>query len=179
VLGRHPRAVVVGSHSKDLAVPGERIGFIVPTPEIPDAERRELVSALTFVTRTLGFVNASALMQRVVREVQGATVPPAFYEERSRLLCDALERAGYELVRPGGAFYLFPKTPDPDDVGFVRRLQEKLVLTVPGSGFGAPGHFRISYCVGIDKIERALPALVAVAGECRAAAGARDSRRGA
>jgi len=167
ILGRHPRAVVVGSHSKDLAVPGERIGYIAPTPEMPEDERRELVSALTFVTRTLGFVNAPALMQRVVRTLQGVTVAPGIYEERARLLCDALERAGYELVRPEGAFYAFPRTPEPDDVAFVRRLQKRLVLTVPGSGFGAPGYFRISYCVAKERIERALPAFAEAAEEAR------------
>ncbi len=166
VLGRYERTIFVGSHSKDLGIPGERIGAIVLSPEIPLEERRELAAAMTFVTRTLGFVNAPALMQRAVRGLQGVTVSPAEYQERRDLLCDALARAGYWFVRPQGAFYLFPRTPEPDDVRFVERLaRERLLLTVPGSGFGRAGHFRISFCVRRETIERALPIFEAVARE--------------
>ncbi len=166
VLGAYPRTVVVGSHSKDLAVPGERIGFVAVSPDVGAEERRELVAALTFVTRTLGYVNAPALMQRVVRRLQGASVDPRAYEERRDLLCSALAAYGYDFERPEGAFYLFPRSPEPDDVAFVRRLQAKLVLTVPGSGFGTPGYFRISYCVAKETIGRALPAFADAAREC-------------
>jgi aspartate aminotransferase len=165
VLGAVERAVVVGSHSKDLALPGERIGFAALSPQIPAGERRELIAAMTFVTRTLGFVNAPALMQRVVRGLQGVSVDPREYEERRNLLCGALERSGFEFVWPDGAFYLFPKSPEPDDVRFVKRLAERLVLTVPGTGFGTPGHFRISFCMAKETIERALPVLDTVARE--------------
>jgi aspartate aminotransferase len=165
VLGPYERAIVVGSHSKDLAIPGERLGYIALAPSIPDAERRELLAAMTFVTRTLGFVNAPALMQRVAAGLQGVSVDPREYQERRDLLCGALARAGYDFVRPEGAFYLFPRTLEPDDVAFVTRLAEKLVLTVPGSGFGTPGHFRISYCVAKDTIARALPVFAEIARE--------------
>lgn len=165
VLGPYERAIVVGSHSKDLAIPGERLGFVALSPTIPEVERRELVGAMTFVTRTLGFVNAPALMQRVAARVQGASVDPREYQARRDLLCATLERAGYRFVKPQGAFYLFPRSPDPDDVRFVTRLAEKLVLTVPGSGFGTPGHFRISYCVAKETIARALPVFAEIARE--------------
>jgi aspartate aminotransferase len=163
IEGLHPRAIVVGSHSKDLAIPGERIGWVAVTPEMPQVERRELIAALSFCTRTLGFVNAPALMQRVVQGLQGVGVDPAVYEEKARLLVPALEEMGYELVRPGGGFYVFPRTPVEDDVAFVRELARELVLTVPGTGFGRPGHFRISFCVPTERIERALPALATLA----------------
>ncbi|GIW72687.1 MAG: aspartate aminotransferase [Planctomycetota bacterium] len=160
VLGRHARAVVVGSHSKDLAVPGERIGYVALSPEMPPAERAELAAALAFLTRTLGYVNAPALMQRVVRHLQGLSVDPAVYERRARLVVPALRAMGYEVVEPGGAFYCFPRTPIPDDVAFALALAEQeRVLVVPGTGFGAPGHFRISLCVATERLERALPAL--------------------
>ncbi|MGH7293942.1 MAG: aminotransferase class I/II-fold pyridoxal phosphate-dependent enzyme, partial [Polyangiaceae bacterium] len=165
VLGAHGRAIVVGSHSKDLAVPGERIGSIACSPEIPADERRELIGAMTFVTRTLGFVNAPALMQRVVAGLQGVSVDPGEYQVRRDLLCDALFRAGYDFVRPEGAFYLFPRSPDKDDVRFVRRLAERLVLTVHGAGFGRPGHFRISFCMAKETIARALPVFAEIARE--------------
>jgi aspartate aminotransferase len=165
VLGRYERAIYVGSYSKDLAIPGERIGEIVLSPEIAADERRELAAAMTFVTRTLGFVNAPALMQRVIRGLQGVSVDPREYEERRDLLCRGLERSGWDFVWPEGAFYLFPRSPEPDDVRFVRRLAERLVLTVPGTGFGRAGHFRISFCVKKETIERALPVFEAVARE--------------
>ena len=93
----------------------------------------------------------------------GVGVDPAVYEEKARLLVPALEEMGYELVRPGGGFYVFPRTPAEDDVAFVRELARELVLTVPGTGFGRPGHFRISFCVPTERIERALPALATLA----------------
>jgi aspartate aminotransferase len=165
VLGPYARAIVVGSHSKDLALPGERIGFIALSPAMEAAERRELIAAMAFVTRTLGFVNAPALMQRVVRGLQGVSVDPKEYEERRDLICHALARAGYDLVWPEGAFYAFPRSPEPDDVRFVTRLAERLVLTVPGSGFGTPGYFRISFCMAKETIARALPVFAAMARE--------------
>ncbi len=164
-LGAYPRTVVVGSHSKDLAVPGERIGFIAMSPEIPEEDRRELFAGMVFLTRTLGFVNAPALMQRVATELQGVTVDPREYEERRDLLCGELARLGYDFELPDGAFYLFPRVPDEDDVRFVRRLAEKLVLTVPGSGFGAPGHIRISFCVAKETIRRSFAAFAEMARE--------------
>lgn len=161
----YPRTIVVGSHSKDLAVPGERIGFIAMSPRIDEADRREMFAGMVFLTRTLGFVNAPALMQRVVRDLQAVSVDPREYQERRDLLCDALHRIGYDFERPDGAFYLFPRVPDADDVRFVRRLAEKLVLTVPGSGFGAPGHIRISFCVAKETIRRSFEGFAAIAGE--------------
>jgi len=164
-LAHYERTIVVGSHSKDLAVPGERIGFIALSPRLPKEERKELFAAMVFLTRTLGFVNAPALMQRVVRGLQGVTVDPAIYEARRDLLCGALARMGYDFETPDGAFYLFPRVPDEDDVRFVSRLAEKLVLTVPGTGFGAPGHIRISFCVKPETIERSFAGFEAIARE--------------
>ncbi|MHC4392724.1 MAG: pyridoxal phosphate-dependent aminotransferase, partial [Planctomycetota bacterium] len=165
VLGLHPRAIAVGSHSKDLAIPGERIGYVALSPLLPEADRKELITALGLVMRTYGFVNAPALMQRVVSTLQGVTVDPAFYQARRDLLVGGLREAGYEVAMPTGAFYLFLKTPTPDDVEFVLRLAQERVLTVPGSGFGAPGDLRISYCVVLEQIERALPAFRRLAAE--------------
>ncbi len=147
--------VIVTSHSKDLALPGERIGFIAPSPRMQgDAE---LAAALTFTNRILGFVNAPAIQQRAVATLQGRSVDPGIYRGKRDRFLPALRSMGYEIVEPTGAFYMFPKSPEPDDVAFVRALQEELILTVPGRGFGRPGHVRISYCVEDDTIDRALP----------------------
>ena len=105
------------------------------------------MDALTFSLRTLGFVNAPALMQRAVASIQRATVDVGVYRDKRDLLYGALTDIGYECVQPDGAFYLFPKSPIPDDTEFVRQLQQELVLVVPGVGFGTPGFFRASYCV--------------------------------
>ena len=145
IFPHHPRSIVATSHSKDLALPGERIGMIAVSPEYPDGE--EVVDGLTFCNRTLGFVNAPALMQHIVARLQGVTVDVGEYEARCNLLYSALTDIGYSVVRPAGAFYMFPRSPIEDDVAFVDRLKEHRVLVVPGTGFGTPGHFRISFCV--------------------------------
>jgi aspartate aminotransferase len=147
-------AILVTSHSKDLALPGERIGVVATGPDCPDGAG--LMAAFTFANRTLGFVNAPALMQRAVARLQGRTVDPGIYQAKRDRLCGALGSMGYDFVRPGGAFYLFPRAPGGDDVAFVRRLLDERVLVVPGSGFGTPGHFRISYCVTDREIDGSL-----------------------
>jgi aspartate aminotransferase len=124
-------------------------------PEVTD--RDALVGGMAIANRILGFVNAPGLMQRVVSRIGNATVDVAAYARKRDLLCDGLRSAGYDFVTPPGTFYLFPRTPIPDDVAFVRALQEERILTVPGSGFGAPGHFRIAFCVSDPTIENALP----------------------
>ena len=143
------------SHSKDLGLPGERIGHIAVCPEAEDAT--ELVDGMSFALRTLGFVNAPALMQRVVSHVLGTTVDTDYYRRNRDTLYHELTTMGFQMIRPDGAFYLFPKSPIEDDVALVRKLQEHHILTVPGSGFGTPGHFRISYAVKRDMLERSLP----------------------
>jgi aspartate aminotransferase len=142
--------VLVTSHSKDLSIPGERIGYISVHPDAEDGER--LIGALILCTRILGFVNAPALMQRVVSGLQGVGVDPAIYRRRRDLLCDGLAELGYEFVKPKGTFYLMPQAPGGDDIRFVSRLQQERVLTVPGRGFGLPGYFRIAFCVSEDVI---------------------------
>jgi aspartate aminotransferase len=151
----YPHTLRVTSHSKDLALPGERIGYIAVHPHCGEAEA--LISALIFANRTLGFVNAPALMQRLVAPLQRNSVDIHKYEEKRDLFYHALTSFGYQVVKPQGAFYIFPKAPIEDDVAFVKDLQSKRILTVPGRGFGKPGYFRIAYCVEKQMIERSLP----------------------
>ncbi|MDA8140816.1 MAG: pyridoxal phosphate-dependent aminotransferase [Desulfobacteraceae bacterium] len=148
-------SLIATSYSKDLSIPGERIGFAAVNPAA--AFKMDIRAGLTLANRILGFVNAPALMQRVIACLQGASVDMNEYKRKRDLLCDGLAQAGYEFVRPPGAFYLFPKTPIADDVAFVRELQQELILTVPGSGFAGPGHFRIAFCVEDRTIINALP----------------------
>jgi aspartate aminotransferase len=160
IYEHHPNTISVTSHAKDLALPAERIGYIAVNPECADL--KDLLSGMSFTTRTLGFVNAPALMQRALVHLQGVTIDINQYECKRNFICDHLTAMGYQLVRPQGAFYIFPKSPI-DDVAFVHALQAKHILTVPGSGFGTAGHFRIAYCVEDRTIERAMDGFRTVA----------------
>jgi aspartate aminotransferase len=154
ILKAYANSIVVTSFSKDLSLPGERLGYIAMNPAID--EPALTMNGLVLANRILGFVNAPALMQRAAQGVLRALVDVSVYQRRRDRLHKALTGFGYECVKPEGAFYLFPKSPIPDDVAFVRTLQEKLILTVPGVGFGGPGHFRIAYCVSDETIEGSL-----------------------
>ncbi len=151
----YARTVVVSSYSKDLSIPGERAGYIAVPPSVPS--RGELLAAIVMLNRTMGFVNMSAVMQRVVARCATACCDVTFYRRNRDLLCDALRKFGYDFITPAGALYVFPKTPGGDDVAFVERLLEQRVLVVPGRGFGRDGHMRISFCVDRATIERGLP----------------------
>ncbi len=151
----YPESIIATSYSKDLSLPGERIGFVAVNPD--STFKADLLSGLALANRILGFVNAPALMQRVVASLQGMRVDISAYARRRTLLCDGLAQCGYNFVKPAGAFYLFPQTPIADDVEFVRALQKELILVVPGSGFGGPGHFRVAFCVDEETIVNALP----------------------
>jgi aspartate aminotransferase len=150
----YANSIAVTSHAKDLALPGERIGHIAVNPAC--ADRSDLLDGLSFANRTLGFVNAPALMQHVVQHLQGVTIDMRQYERKRALLCDNLAAMGYQFVTPQGGFYLFPRAPIPDDVAFVQTLLQRRILTVPGKGFGTPGYFRIAYCVEDQTIAAAL-----------------------
>ena len=142
---------ICNSWSKSLGLAGERIGYLALSPRLQD--RAELRRACAFSNRTLGFVNAPAIWQRVILESLDETIDPAIYEQRRNVLCDALEAIGYEVKRPEGAFYVFLKTPIPDDIAFTRRLAEQGVLAVPGTGFGRAGYIRLSLTIPMEKIE--------------------------
>ena len=153
----HPASIVATSHSKDLALPGERIGYIAINPDCP--QKQDLVDGFIYCNRILGFVNAPALMQHLVKNLQDVTVSVADYQKKRDFLYKNLTEMGYQLVKPQGAFYMFPKSPIPDDIEFVQALKEQLVLAVPGQGFGGKGHFRVSYCIDDRTLAGALEGL--------------------
>jgi len=145
----------VVSYSKSLSIPGERIGYVAINPQYAGAE--EIIGAMIFANRTLGYVNAPALMQRLLPLTGANHVGPREYQQKRDLLYGALTEYGYSLIKPQGAFYMFPRSPIEDDLAFVTDLQETFhILTVPGRGFGKGGYFRIAYCVSMDVIERSL-----------------------
>ncbi|MHB8712808.1 MAG: pyridoxal phosphate-dependent aminotransferase [Trichloromonadaceae bacterium] len=149
-------SLIATSHSKDLALPGERIGYLAVNPAMDEADL--FMEGAVFCNRVLGFVNAPALMQRLVAQLQTASVDVAEYQQKRDLLYNHLTALGFRMVKPGGGFYLFPESPLVDDIAFVQQAQEHNILLVPGTGFGAPGYFRIAYCIEQDVIERSLPA---------------------
>ncbi|MBW2612129.1 MAG: pyridoxal phosphate-dependent aminotransferase [Deltaproteobacteria bacterium] len=155
IFKSYKESIVATSYSKDISIPGERIGFVAVNPQA--SYRGALTGAMGITNRILGFVNAPAMMQRAVAKLQGMSVDINEYKRKRDLLCDGLAAVGYEFIRPSGAFYLFPKAPIADDVAFVNALQEERILVVPGSGFAGPGYFRIAFCCDDATIVNALP----------------------
>mgnify|MGYP001197024881 CR=1 FL=1 len=155
VLSKYKNSFVVNSYSKSLSLPGERIGYIAVSPTMEDHEM--IMGGLNLSNRILGFVNAPALMQRIVAQLNDASVDVSTYKKRRDMFISGLRDSGYEFVEPEGAFYLFCKAPGGDDIAFVRHLQSFNILAVPGTGFGAPGYFRLAYCVSEATILKAIP----------------------
>ncbi len=155
IFPAYKNSIIANSYSKELSLAGERIGYLALHPEADDFEM--LANGFLFTNRILGYVNAPGLMQRLVARLQGVTVDVSIYQKKRDRLYQGLVDGGFDLVKPQGAFYLFPKSPIADDVEFVRILQQYKILAVPGSGFSGPGHFRLSYCVDDATIERSLP----------------------
>ena len=156
-------SIVVTSHSKDLALPGERIGYAAISPNIEQADL--LMGGMVFCNRTLGYVNAPALMQHLVTGLQHVSVNIAAYQEKRDILYDNLTALGFKMQKPQGAFYLFPESPVKNDVQFTEIAAKHNILVVPGSGFGAPGYFRMSYSVDKEMILRSMNAFQALAEE--------------
>ncbi|PNV63714.1 aspartate aminotransferase [Clostridium sp. chh4-2] len=155
--------VVCYSYSKSLSLPGERIGYLVIPDELTDSA--QVFSAATIANRVLGAVNAPSLMQRVIMRCVDAEVDLAAYDKNRNLLYNGLRDCGFECIKPEGAFYLFVKSPVPDEKEFCEVCKKYNVLVVPGSSFACPGYVRIAYCVSYDQIERSLPAFKKVAEE--------------
>jgi aspartate aminotransferase len=166
ILSAYDNSLVVTSYSKSLSLPGERIGYVAVSPNMED--KAEMLAALVFATRVLGYVNAPALMQRIVAELTDAKVDVEIYARRRDAFKSVLDEAGISYAEPEGAFYLFCKVPQEtvppakhsvnndgisNDTAFVNHLKEHLILGVPGSSFGAPGWLRFAYCVD-EKIIR-------------------------
>lgn len=157
-------SIIATSHSKDLALPGERIGYIAANPQMDEVT--SFIEGAIFCNRVLGFVNAPALMQRLVAKLQTESVDINEYQQKRDLLYNHLTSLGFSMIKPDGAFYLFPRSPLADDIAFVNLAQQEMILLVPGSGFGAPGYFRIAYCIDIDIIRRSFPAWERLAKSC-------------
>lgn len=154
IFAAYNNSIIGTSYSKDISIPGERIGFLAVNPAA--TFRENLLAGMTVANRILGYVNAPALMQRIVACMQGMSVDITEYARKRELLCEGLAAFGYEFIKPPGTFYLFPRSPIPDDVEFVDALKEERILVVPGSGFNGPGYFRIAFCVDDNTIKNSM-----------------------
>lgn len=152
----YENTLVTYSYSKSLSLPGERIGYVLVPPTV---EEHELVyAAVAGAGRKLGYVCAPSFFQHLITRCDGQTADLSVYKRNKELLVSSLREMGYHCVEPGGTFYLFPRSLEPDDMAFSERAKKYDLLLVPGSGFGCPGHVRISFCVPTERIERSLPA---------------------
>ncbi|MBN2282628.1 MAG: pyridoxal phosphate-dependent aminotransferase [Deltaproteobacteria bacterium] len=165
VFKAYAHSIIATSYSKNVSIPGERIGYVALNPRIGGA--KTLMDGLVLSTRILGFVNAPAFMQRVIEKMQGVVVDTTIYQTKRDMLCEGLAAIGYRFDKPQGAFYLFPRSPIDDDVAFVQLLQQKNILTVPGSGFGRGGYFRIAYCVDDRTIANSMKGFEEAFNECQ------------
>lgn len=157
IVSRYDNSFFCYSWSKSLSIPGDRIGYIAVNPGMNSAN--EVINGLIFCNRILGFVNAPAVMQMAVGKLLYSTVKVSYYQQKRNRIYKSLIQSGYEVEKPQGTFYFFPKSPIEDELKFIDRAKEKRVLLVPGKGFGRPGYFRISYCTDDRTIERALDQL--------------------
>lgn len=156
VLPLSPFAIVLGSFSKSLSLAGERIGYLAANPDMPEVNL--LINAVTMTNRTLGFVNAPTIGQKLVLGILEERVDLSIYQARRQAMAQILTDVGIPFEMPKGAFYFFPEAPGGDDLAFCKALMDEGVLAVPGRGFGMPGYIRICYAVDIDTIRRSAPA---------------------
>lgn len=155
-LTKYYKNTVVGySYSKSLSLPGERIGYLVIPDEMEDSET--VIAAAGIANRILGSVNAPSLMQKVIARCVDAEVDVAAYDKNRKALYQGLTDCGFQCVKPEGAFYLFVKSPVPDEKEFCEAGKKYNILMVPGSSFACPGYVRFAYCVSHETILNSLP----------------------
>ncbi|MBU9739385.1 pyridoxal phosphate-dependent aminotransferase [Diplocloster agilis] len=160
VADYYENTIVGYSYSKSLSLPGERIGYLVIPDEAADSEM--VINAANVANRILGYVNAPSLFQKVVGRCQDAKVDVAFYDKNRKALYEGLKKCGFTCIKPEGAFYLFVKSPVPDEKAFCEEAKKHNILIVPGTSFACPGYVRIAYCVAYETIVNAMPGFEAL-----------------
>lgn len=155
VANFYANTITCYSFSKSISLPGERIGYLAVNPDCEYA--RQIIEICPQISRTTGHNGAASLIQRTVGEVCSMTSDLSVYETNKKLLYEALTEYGYHCVEPGGTFYMFPRSLEPDSMAFCKRAMEMDLMLVPGDNFGCPGHFRIAYCVPTERVKKALP----------------------
>ena len=159
----YANTILCYSFSKSISLPGERIGYIAVNPACKDAAT--IVDMCGQISRGIGHNCPPSLIQLAVAKVLDKTADLSVYEENKNILYRELSRMGYEIVEPGGTFYMFPKALEEDAVAFCERAKKHDLLLVPSDSFGCTGYFRISYCVPTEKVLRSIPVFEALANE--------------
>ena len=144
----YPHTLTCYSFSKSLSVPGERIGY---------EHAEDLVPMFGQISRGIGHNCPSSLIMLAMAETVDDTADLSVYETNMNLLYDTFKELGFTVVRPGGTFYIMPKALEEDSVAFCQKALKYDLIFVPADGFGAPGFFRVAYCIDTEKVERALP----------------------
>lgn len=145
------------SFSKSLSLPGERIGYVAVNPRCTDADL--LVAIMAQISRGTGHNSPSSSVQLAVAKVLDQTSDLSVYETNMNILYDALTRLGFEVVKPGGTFYIFPKALEEDANAFCLKAKKYDLILVPSDNFGVPGYFRMAYCIDTEKVKRSIPVL--------------------
>jgi len=161
----YKNSIYLYSFSKTLSIPGERIGYLAISDSVE--EGRILMQAAIIAGRTLGFVNAPSLFQKVIGQCLDVKVDVGFYDRNRKLLYTELTDMGFHCIPPEGAFYLLIKSPMEDTDAFLKLAEEEHIILVPTDGFGLPGYFRLAYCLPYEKIEASIPAFRALAKKCQ------------
>lgn len=152
----YPRTISCYSFSKSLSLPGERIGYVAVNPE--SGVSKLLATMCGQISRGIGHNCPSSVIQLAVADTCDLTADLSVYETNMNILYDELTKLGFEIVRPGGTFYMFPKAPEPDAAAFSRKALEYGLVLVPSDSFGVPGYFRMAYCTDTQKVIRSLDA---------------------
>ncbi len=163
VASHYDNTIICYSFSKSISLPGERIGYVAVNPACEDAEL--IVDMCGQISRGIGHNCPPSLIQLAVARVLDMTSDISVYEENKTILYRELTRIGFEIVEPGGTFYMFPKALEADANAFCQRAKQHDLLLVPSDTFGCPGHFRICYCIPTEKVLRSIPVFEALAKE--------------
>ena len=161
----YPRTLVCYSYSKALSLPGERVGYLAVGSAMADGQ--DVFDAISGAARGCGYVNAPSSMQRVIEKCLGRTADISVYRRNRDLLYSGLTALGFDCVHPGGAFYLFMRSPEADAKAFSERAKKYELALVPSDDFGIEGYVRLAYCVPEEMIRRSLPAFAALARDYR------------
>ncbi len=163
VAKHYDNTIICYSFSKSISLPGERIGYVAVNPACKDAAL--IIDMCGQISRGIGHNCPPSLIQLAVARVLNQTSDISVYETNKNILYKELTRIGFEIVEPGGTFYMFPKALEADAVAFCERAKQHDLLIVPSDSFGCPGHFRICYCIPTEKVERSIPVFEALAKE--------------
>ncbi len=145
------------SYSKSLSLPGERIGYVAVNPKAVDSD--VLATMCGQVSRGIGHNCPASTSQLGIAATLGKTSDLSVYETNMNLLYDVLKELGFEVVRPGGTFYIFPKCLEEDATAFCKKAMKYDLILVPSDNFGVNGYFRMAYCIDTEKVERSIPVI--------------------